>query len=312
MPNLVRSPPATPILDKDKQLIFSTPDASSYPNEAENSNVTSRSKRLRPDFSPECEWKSFEDKIMSLLTTWKSEQDATLIKLTSEISDIKRQNEEIQKTNAETLKTIEFLSNDYDLITKSLQKLEQENYEQRNYIMDLEKKVVDLQRSSRCSSIEIRNIPANEKETTSDLTSIVMKTCTTIQPSVKPPELRDVYRLPGKKGSNRPIVAEFLSVLSKNQVLNATRNFNKGLPPAEKLNTGHIGVPGEPKPIYVADHLPGSLRQLFYEARTFRKNNNYDFCWSQNGKIFLREREGMDYIIIKSSSCLKKLLKKEK
>lgn len=303
MPRVQRSPPTTPVPDTEMPIQFSTP------SEFEPTKVTSRAKRIRPEYSPECEWKSFEDKIMKLLNKWKSEQDEILTKLTSEIKDIKVQNIEIQKTNAETLKTVEFLNSDYECIKKSLQKIEKENSDQRNYIAELEKRVADLQRSSRSSCIEIRNVPANEKETVSHLTSIVLKTCNTIQPSANPPELRDVYRLPGKRGSNRPIVAEFLTVTARNEFLNASRAFNKGLPPSEKLNTGHIGVPGESKPVYVAEHLPATQRQLFYEARMFAKNNKYSFCWYQNGRIFLREREGMDSIIINSSHCLKKLLK---
>lgn len=308
MPKIQRSPPATPARETDNPRIFSTPDIFHNPNEPETSNITSRSKRFRPDFPPGCEWNNFEKKIMKLFTSWKTDQEALLGKLTSELTEIKTQNVEIQKTNAETLKTVEFLSHDYDCIKKSLQKLERENSEQRNYILDLEKKVEDLQLRSRSSCIEIRNVPAIEKETARDLTSIVLKICEAIQPSDNPPQLRDVYRLPGKKGSNRPIVAEFLTVPSKNQVLDACRTFNKGLPSTEKLNTGHIGVPGEVKPVYIADHLPRTQRQLFFEARSFAKMNNYKYCWSQNGKIFLREREGMDSLVINSTACLKKLL----
>ncbi|CAH0577836.1 unnamed protein product [Chrysodeixis includens] len=187
-----------------------------------------------------------------------------------------------------------------------------ENNDQRNYILNLEKKLEDLQSSSRSSCIEIRNVPVVEKETVGDLISIVLKTFETIQPSEKPPQLRDVYRLPGKKGSNSPIVAEFLTVPAKIQVLEACHAFNKGLPSTEKLNTDHIGVPGQVKPVYIADHLPRSQRQLFFEARSFAKTNKYKFCWSQNGKIFLRKSEGMDSVVIRSTSCLKKLLIPEK
>lgn len=302
MPRLPRSPPTTPAPDVDKQLMFSTP------TDSETSNVTSRSKRLRPEFSPECEWKTFEDKILSLFTSWKREQDTLFVKLTSEISEIKQQNTEIQKTNAETLKSIERLNKDYEGIRNTLQKLESENSEQRNHILELEQTIVELQRSSRSSKIEIRNVPVNEKETSGHLTSTVKKICNTILPSSDVSlELRDVYRLPGKKGSSRPIVAEFQTVPLKNQILEAARTFNKGLPPAEKLNTGHIGIPGEPKTIYVDEHLPGSVRKLFYDARVFAKNNNYNYCWCRNGKIYLRKVEGSDFIPVRSLSCLQKL-----
>lgn len=126
---------------------------------------------------------------------------------------------------------------------------------------------------------------------------------------MKPADLRDIYRLPSKKGSNRPIVAELVTVPQKNRILQAARLFNKGRTIIEKLNTNHIGITGEAKPIYVADHLSTSMRQLFFEARKYANDNNYRFCWSQNNKIFLRKQEGMPLIIIKSLACLKNLPK---
>lgn len=306
MPKLSRSPPTTPVPVVEKQLQFSTP------IETESSNITSRAKRLRPEFSPDCEWKTFQDKILGLFSDWKSEQHLLFEKLTSEIQEIKHQNTEIQKTNAESLKSIASLNSDYESIKTSLQKLEKENAEQRDYIFTLEKKIVDFERSSRSSRIEIRNVPINEKETTHHLISTVQKIYSTLLPSSNISiEPRDVYRLPGKKGSIRPIVVEFQTVTEKNLILEASRTFNKGLPPAEKLNTGHVGIPGDPKAIYVAEHLSTNLRQLFYEARLFAKNYNFSYCWCSNGKIYLRKADGCESIPVKSPQTIKNLMQIE-
>ncbi|KAJ8714488.1 hypothetical protein PYW07_003844 [Mythimna separata] len=311
MPNIQRSPPAG--AGMRTQRVMSSPDISTIENEPGHINISSRNKRFKPDSSPgqspRSENETFEDKIMNLLTTWKSDQDVLLNKLTSDINEVKLQNKEIQRTNIEIEKSIEHINLAYENMRQSVQKLEKERQEQRAYIIELEKKVGDLQNSSRSSSFEIRNIPTSERETTEDLASLVLQTCNVLQVPLKSTDLRDVYRMPGKKGSNRPIVADLIAVPLKKQVLDATRAFNKDRPAAEKLNSTHIGIKGEPKPVYVADHLPNSLRQLFYEARKFASAHDYKFCWSQNNKIFLRKREGMDSVIVSSVSCLANLSK---
>lgn len=305
MPRVERSPPATPTTERE--LAFSTPDIS------ELANVTARNKRARPNFSPDSVWSiAFEKRIMNLLNSWKKDQDTALQKLTSDIAEVKQQNIEIQNTNIEIERSIEFINNSYENIRQSIEKLERERSDQREYIITLEKKIEDLQQSSRSSTIEIRNVPQQENESFNELTSKVLQTCQTIQKTVTTSELRDVYRMPGKKGSTRPIVCEFTSVNLKHQVLEAARIYNKDRPLNEKLNTECIGINGPRKPIFIAEYLSGTQRQLFYDARNFAKNNNYKFCWIRNGKLFLREKEGAEAISIKTTSCLKKLLKPQR
>lgn len=306
MPRALRSPPATSA--PPKQRVMSSPDLSKIEPESEKSNITTRSKRFKPNFSPEqSSDESFENKIMNMLTQWKNEQDAILNKITTDINEVKTQNKSIQKSNIEIEKSIEFMNQAYESMKNTVERLEKERQEQRSYIMQLEKKVIDLQNNSRPSCLEIRNIPPTEKESTNDLTNYVVKTCNVLEVPVQSTDLRDVYRMPGKKGSIRPVVAEFVTVTRKNEVLNATRMFNKNRTTVEKLNTKHIGLSGESKPIYVADHLPNSLRQLFYEARKYATAHDYKFCWSYNNKIFLRKREGSAPVNVVSLDCLKNL-----
>lgn len=246
---------------------------------------------------------------MNMLTTWKKEQDKMLKSLSSDILEVKQQNREIQKSNSEIEKSIEYINKEYENMRQLIGNMEKDRAEQCTYIAELERKVLDLQNSCRPATIEIRNVPFKEAETSKELTSIVIKTCNAIQADVNESQIRDVYRLPGKKELNRPIVAEFLTVPIKNKVLGASRAFNKDRATKDKLNTGHIGYTGIQKPIYVAEHLPTSMRKLFYEARNFANTNTYKFCWFQNGKIFVRKREGDKSIVISSMSSLTELQK---
>ncbi|KOB69199.1 Uncharacterized protein OBRU01_17071 [Operophtera brumata] len=181
--------------------------------------------------------------VLSLLTDWKRDQDIVLSKLSSDFAEI--------------------------------------NY--RTHTIQLEKRVDDLQRSSRSSGIEIRNV--NDMETDVDLSSIVLKICKAIQSPMVKLNLRYEKKDPAGQLllSCRPCSRE------AKYLLDAARIFNKDRPVTNKLNTGHIVIDGPFMPIYVSVSLPGFLKQLFYKARVFAKSNNYKYCWY--GKLFIREND---------------------
>ncbi|XP_028178373.1 uncharacterized protein LOC114365877 [Ostrinia furnacalis] len=305
MPKVQRSPTKTN--NADIQRVLSNPNvAEDSQSEPECPKVTSRSKR-KPTAQSESNQQSLEERIMDLLASWKKDQDASFAKLTSDIAVVKQQNKDIKKTNHDIEKSLEFLNQSFENMKITIQKMEKERTEIQNHVIELEKKIEDLQRFSRSSTLEIRNMPSKNSETSEELINTVNRTFEAIQLSVSQDELRDVYRLPCKNDQNRTIVVEFRTVFLKNKVLEATRKFNKGRSPADKLNTEQIGLDGRRTPIFIAEHLPGSMRQLFFEARQFAKTYNFKYCWTQNGRIFLREEDGVKSIVVGSMAFLKQL-----
>lgn len=243
-----------------------------------------------------------------------TEQATLMNKLLADIGEIKSQNSEIKASNVEIRKANEkmvesmsFINRQFEDMKKEVEDLRKERLQQRQYIENLEKKILDLQHKSRSSGIEIRNIPQEVTETSSSLITTVSKICGTVGVSVQELSIRDVYRLPGKASSlttSRPIIAEFSSVQTKQALMTAVREYNKGKGKNEKLNTATIGLPGDPKPVYIAEQLPATTKKLFFQAREFAKNNKYQFCWISNSNIFLRKIEGDKQILIHSEKCL--------
>ncbi|CAG5008270.1 unnamed protein product [Parnassius apollo] len=157
---------------------------------------------------------------------------------------------------------------------KKIAKLEKERSEYTENLMKIEIKIHDLQVKSRTASIEFRNIPMQERETTDDLLSIVSSVCNALHIPIKHHEVRDVYRLPGKPGSNKTIVAKFVTVRDKNNILSAARNFNKKKPTEEKLNSESIGLSGKRIPIYISEYLPPSSKPYFEKLECTPKTIN--------------------------------------
>lgn len=316
---LKRTPPPTPTLrelgnsstltraksDQDIPGPAVTPPTVSN---SEISLVTLRSKRPRTEVSPSStSLEDFKAEMRDMMKSLISEQSTMLCRLTEDVSAIKIQNDNIQKSSKEIENSMATIKKSCAELSDRLDKLEKDRNDCRNGLLNLGKKVESMELNSRTSSIEIRNIPAMNNETTSDLYNLVSATGKALNIEIHKSQIRDVYRLPSKPGKNRPIIAEFCTVPLKMEMLNSVRIHNKNSFAAEKLNTEMIGFKGKPSPIYISEFLPGATRKLFYLAREFARMSDYKFCWSVNGKIYLRKNENSSAIKVDSEQALRGL-----
>ncbi|CAG4997884.1 unnamed protein product [Parnassius apollo] len=265
-------------------------------------------KRHRSDDFLE-ELKDFKADIKQMISSWMSSNEEERVRLQRDIKDIKSKIQEVKNSNSEIEKSVEHLSHQFDGIMSKISSLEIKCSENQAFIQQLEQNIESLQRSSLKATIEFRNIPAKKgKESTSDLISIVTRIGTALNLEINPSDVRDIYRLPNKSGSSGIIVAEFTSVLLKNDVLQAARSFNSKRSIDEKLNSTHIGIEGKKQPIFVSEHLNLTTRKIFAQARQFAKDNHYKYCWSTNARIFLRKDDSSKQILIKTEKCLNDLI----
>jgi hypothetical protein len=173
----------------------------------------------------------------------------------------------------------------------------------------LETQIQDIHLQTRSATIEIRNVPYFENEKFESLLSVLTSICKKMNLTLAPGDIRDIYRLPGKPGTTRPVVAEFTCVNTRNDLMSRVRRYNKEKPTLEKLNTQTIGISGTKQPIYIDEHLAPSQRKLMFETRQFAKKHNYS-CWHSHGRILLRLNTTDKPIIIRSQECLSDLVKK--
>ncbi|CAH0399888.1 unnamed protein product [Chilo suppressalis] len=246
--------------------------------------------------------RSFMAEMRLQFSTFTDNQDKQLRVLQESITSIKEQNSDI-------FKSIEFISKKYDEITVKLQKIEKERENNLNYIMSLEDKIDFMEKKSRATYLEIRNIPRSDKETKDNLCLILVKIAKTLNITLDMRDIRDIYRINNSNSENkhRPIIVELGSVILKNNFLSAIKKFNK-VKGAEKLNTQHINMEGSPNFIYISESLTQKLKRLFYLSREFAKANDYNYCWTANGNVYLRKQEGAAHIRINSEADLDKIL----
>lgn len=240
-----------------------------------------------------------------------SSQTAIMSKLLAEVAAIKNKMEEVQKANERIEAGMSFINRDFEDFKAEIELLKKERREQKLYIENLETKIQDLQFKSRSSSVEIRNIPHKDSETPETLAKIVCSIGDTVGNKILQANLRDIYRLPGKSNTPRPVVAEFSTVDTKVKLLSAVRAYNKNKKlPDDRLNTAKLGFKDSPpKIVNVSERLPAYTKKLLYQASEFKKRNSFEFCWVSNGNIFLRKKQGDVHHLITSEFSLRMLEK---
>lgn len=249
---------------------------------------------------------SLTSSIRDMFVTFSKEQDKRFNDLITTVKQIKEQNTELSKG-------LDLLSCKYDEFLSRIEVLEKVQQEDKKYIQMLEEKIEALERSSRASGLEIRNIPKSTDhtpETKEELCSIIRNLGETLDISIQNTDIKDIFRT-GSKDSIKPIITEFSSTILKEKILSAVKKFNQNKPPGEKLNTSHLNLSNCPiKPVYVSESLTQRNQKLFYMTRNLQKDLGYKFCWTSRGVIYIRKSENLPQIRVSSEADLDSLRKK--
>lgn len=235
----------------------------------------------------------------------KSEErfNALITTLQEGIDTNSSQNKEIQMS-------VDFLAQKYEDAMVRIGQLEQERTSDKKYIKQLEMRLESMDRSIHSSCIEIRNIPKNTKESKEDMIKIVTQLGAAINAPIQPTQVCDVYRINTRNDDYKPLVVKLQSVILRDQIIDASKSYNKRNP-TNRLNTHHIKQDGPRQQIYIADYLTFQAKKLFFQAREFAKANNFKFCWTTRGKIYLRRTEGSPLIKVNDATDLDNITLKQ-
>lgn len=249
----------------------------------------------------------FKEEIMSILKSWKNEQDESLKTLHSDIQELKHQNAIIQKSNTEIEKSVDYISKKYDDIDKKVNFLEKAKEQNYLNIKSLEEKIDHLEKYINLSTLEIKNVPKKTMESKNDLSEIMQRICSALNINIVASDLKDIYRINMNKYKNGPVIVQLSTTLLRNKILHSVKKYNKDHPDL-KFNSSVIGMTGESVPIYLSERLSNKSNKLLQLSRKFVKENNYKFCWINNGRIFIRKAEGHTPIQVREESDLTQLM----
>lgn len=261
-------------------------------------NITGNKKRK----IDECDTCS-TDAIKEIFTLFSQEQAARFEELQSTISGLTEQNSKLTQS-------VELMSIKYDEFLSRISQLESESRADKKTIASLEGKLESLERKSRSTGIEIRNIPKKTGENKRDLCALMQSVGQVINVQIDSNNVSDIYRIKSKDSSN-PIIVELTTVLHKEKILDNVKKYNKSKKPGEKLNTSTLGLQCPVKPVFISETLTAKTQKLFYLARTFQQQYNYSFCWTSHGVVYLRKKEKDQHIRINSEVDIDNLRKSD-
>lgn len=257
-------------------------------------NITERKKRKFDESTGD-----LYTAIQEMFESFSKEQEIRFQELSDTIKEVNAQNIELRNS-------VELMSKKYDEFLIKVSLLESEKLEDKKTIKLLEERLESQERKSRGSGIEVRNLPKTHGESKENLCNDIIKIGKTLELKIDSSTIRDIYRIPAKDGSN-PVIVEFTSVLTKDSVLRGVKNYNKSKNKENKLNTTHINSEYPLKPIYISETLTQQTQKLYYQARMFKKNYGYTFCWTANGIVYLKKNVDASQIRITNELDLDKL-----
>lgn len=268
--------------------------------------VTQRTRRPpRVYHSPTLSDLSDLSEIKDMMQSMMSRQDL----LEKHILDIKGQTSSIESTNLDIERSMTRLSDQMTIIEVQITNLERERKSMSTELCVIKEKLDSYDRYISKTSIEISNVPKRPNETKEMLYETVSHLTSHLKLVLSPNDYRDVTRLPSKKEQKvSGIIVEFANTLLKTRYLDAARDYNKKNK-NNKLNNTHLGFSEPTSPVYIAELLTPASRKLFYLTRKFIKESHYSFCWTSNGKVFVKETKDSAYFQIKDENQIKALTK---
>ncbi|KAJ8730196.1 hypothetical protein PYW07_017234 [Mythimna separata] len=250
----------------------------------------------------EDELEELKEDMINIIKSMLLVQENELKKITPTLMEIKRTNSNIESSVA-------YLTAQNEELKKKMEQMECQAKKDKEYITILEEKVEDLQRGSRKSNLEIKNVPKKLQETKEDLINMVLCLTKNINCEIAKRDIKDIYRIKGKRqgATNTPIIVEISSSLLKTDILKMCKAHN--VKQKVKLCAKHLGFKNnEDTPIFVSEQLTAKGARLHFLARDLVKSKGYKYCWTAYGKIYVRKNDESPTYIIKSEAQIQALM----
>ena len=216
-----------------------------------------------------------------------------------ELADVKRDLIKLSsKCEIEHLQN--FLSDQYDTILQTLQtsNLSKQSAEKdiqhlQHQISNNEKlttmqdeQIDDIQQYLRRDYIEIIGIPVKSQD---NVKSIAMKVGDLMGVRADENDISTAHRLPASKNVTNGIIVKFVNPDKRNEFYQNRRLLIHKSPKDLPLISNEIN--NRSGKIHINESLAAYRKKIFGQINSFRKQQNYKYLWTMNGKILLRQNE---------------------
>ncbi|XP_045541513.1 uncharacterized protein LOC123723014 [Papilio machaon] len=210
---------------------------------------------------------------------------------------------------SEAIQSIQDCSKRMDDVTTKMELMEErltslenqqakENTELKNQVAALIDKVNFQEQLMLKNEVEVVGVPETKHESLAHTVKVISNK---IGVTVTDAELDSVMRVGTRNTTRlnviRPIVVRFLRKEKRDEFILAAKT-------RKNINSKDVTPDSPEHTIFINERLTKQNRHLFREARLRSKQANFKYCWTKNGLIYVRQREGKAAILIRSDADL--------
>ena len=226
-----------------------------------------------------------------------ADKSTITMQMLEEIFD--RKLEPLKSKIDDLMKTVSFISDQYDDLTKRVKTLEQEKdkltEENRGLKLSISLLSAEMQQLSatcedqlqywRRNCLEIRGIPLQLRENTNEL---VREIGSMIGINIYESDIDTSHRLPVRRSAKYPpsIIVKFVRRDLRDEVFKQKKKLKdfttRNIPDLSRLPQSRI---------FIVESLTKASKNLYKNSQKVKKDLDYKFLWTRQGKIFLRKDE---------------------
>lgn len=224
-----------------------------------------------------------------------------------ELKPIREEIKDIKESMSFINDQFEEIRKQQEASNKTIKELKAENEIMKSSIGDLNARINYLEQQSRSCNLELQCVPENKQE---DLYKIVMQLGKTVNCELKTADILHCTRtakLNRSSTRHRSIIVQLASPMTRDKLLASAIKFNK-TNSQDRLNSCHLGISGPKTQVYIVEHLSPSNKALHAATRIKAKEKGYKYVWIRSGRVFVRKNETAEYIIIKNTESLNKII----
>ncbi|KAG7303278.1 hypothetical protein JYU34_011748 [Plutella xylostella] len=227
---------------------------------------------------------------------------------------VREMNSAIEKLKIEFTHTTDFLAQEQVDLKKDIKEanarikaIESENSALKSDLLSSNRRLAALEKTSRSHNLEIHCVPEKRAE---NLLSQMKNMCDHLGISVSDNEICSVRRVAKmNEASDRPrnILLTLSSERQRDNFISAYRRFNRSNG-SNPLNSTHLGIQGDSKQIYLAEHMSPECKELHAATRKKAKSLSYKYVWAKYGRVYVRKNDVTPPLYIKDMDFLNSLV----
>lgn len=216
-------------------------------------------------------------------------------------------------SNDETVsRSLQYLSDEYDDLSASnsgvvdqLKALSRRLNKLSAEVTRVGNAIDEVEEYSYQFNVKIIGLPEKSSETAAETSALCVKLFQEMGAEVFLSDIDIAHRVPSRQqnGAPKPVICKFVRRLAKASVMETRQS-------ASQVNPSNIGLSADSvlDRVRIFDHLTPKKQHLLFEAKRFKEQNQYRFCWAKNSTIYLRKSEGSRPIKITDFGSLQRLV----